>query len=83
MRKVEAGAVQHEAIALANGSHAVVALSGVQAGEPSGLTQTERDQRQKQLADQSARAELTAYIDSVRDEATVRIPPEVLEAPAY
>ena len=47
------------------------------------LTQAERDQRQKQLSDQSARAELTAYVDSVRDEATVRIPPEVLEPPAY
>ena len=30
-----------------------------------------------------ARAEITAYIDSVRDGATVRIPPEVLEPPAY
>ena len=83
MRKVDAGAPQREAIALANGSHAVVALSGVQAGEPSGLTQAERDQRQKQLSDQSARAELTAYIDSVRDEASIKIPPEVLEPPAY
>ena len=83
MRKVDGGAPQREAIALANGSHAVVAVSGVQAGEPSGLTQAERDQRQKQLSDQSARAELTAYVDSVRDEATIRIPPEILEPPAY
>jgi peptidyl-prolyl cis-trans isomerase D len=84
MRKVESGApLQREAIALANGSHAVVALSGVQAGEPQGLTQTERDQRQKQLSDQSARAEITAYVDSVRDEASIKIPPEVLEPPAY
>jgi peptidyl-prolyl cis-trans isomerase D len=83
MRKVDAGSLQREAIALANGSHAVVVLSGVQAGEPSSLTQAERDQRQKQLSDQSARAEVTAYIDSVRDDATVRIPPEVLEPPAY
>jgi len=83
MRKVEAGTPQREAIALTNGSHAVVTLTGVQAGEPSGLTQAERDQRQKQLADQSARAELTAYIDSVRDEASIKIPPEVLEPPAY
>jgi peptidyl-prolyl cis-trans isomerase D len=83
MRKADAGAPQRQEIALANGSHAVVALSGVQAGEPSGLTQAERDQRQKQLSDQSARAELTAYIDSVRDEASIKIPPEVLEPPAY
>ena len=83
MRKADAGNVQREAIALADGSHAVVVLSGVQAGEPSSLTQEERDQRQKQLSDQSARAEITAYIDSVRDGATVRIPPEVLEPPAY
>ncbi|HVY66794.1 MAG TPA: SurA N-terminal domain-containing protein [Gammaproteobacteria bacterium] len=83
MRKPAASSVQREAVALANGNHAVLVLSGVQAGEPGSLTQSERDQRQKQLADQSARAELTAYIDSVRDEATVRIPPEVLEPPAY
>jgi peptidyl-prolyl cis-trans isomerase D len=83
MRKADAGNVQREAIALADGSHAVVVLSGVQAGEPSSLTQEERDQRQKQLSDQSARAEITAYIDSVRDGDTVRIPPEVLEPPAY
>jgi len=83
MPKAEAGAPQREAIALANGSHAVVVLSGVQAGEPSGLTQAERDQRQKQLSDQSARAELTAYVDSVRDEASIKIPPEVLEPPVY
>ncbi|MEO8467725.1 MAG: SurA N-terminal domain-containing protein [Gammaproteobacteria bacterium] len=83
MRKVEAGAPQREAIALQNGGHAVVALSGVQSGEPSGLTQAERDQRQKQLSDQSARAELTAYIDSVRDAASIKIPPEILEPRAY
>ena len=83
MRKAEAGTPQRQAIALTNGSHAVVALTGVQAGEPAGLTQAERDQRQKQLSDQSARAELTAYIDSVRDAASIKIPAEVLEPPAY
>ena len=83
MRKAEAGAPQREAIALANGSHAVVALSGVQAGEPSGLTQAERDQRQKQLSDQSARAELAAYVDSVVVDASVKRNPDVLEPPAY
>jgi hypothetical protein len=47
------------------------------------MTQAERDQQQRQLADQSARAELTGYIGNVRADATVRIPPEVLEPPLF
>jgi peptidyl-prolyl cis-trans isomerase D len=73
------GAALREIVALANGNQAVVVLTNVEAGEPAGMTQAERDQRQKQLADQSARAELTSYAGNVRDQATIRIPPEVLE----
>jgi hypothetical protein len=83
MAKPAAGAELRERIALANGSHAVVVVTSVEAGEPSSMTQSERDQRQKQLADQSARSELTSYVGNVRDGATVRVPPEVLEPPVY
>jgi peptidyl-prolyl cis-trans isomerase D len=83
MPKVSSGAVERDAVALANGGHAVVVVTSVEAGQPSSLTQAERDQRQKQLADQAARAELSAYVENVREDATVRIPPEVLEPPAY
>jgi peptidyl-prolyl cis-trans isomerase D len=83
MPKATPDAPRRETIALANGNQAVVVLSNVVAGEPSSMAQAERDQRQKQLAEQSARAELTAYVGSVRNEASVKIPPDILEPPAY
>jgi len=83
MPKPTPDAPRRETIALANGSQAVVVLSNVVAGEPSAMAQAERDQRQKQLAEQSARAELTAYVGSVRNEASVKIPPDILEPPTY
>ncbi len=46
------------------------------------MTQAERDQRQRQLADQAARAELTSYVGNVREQATVRIPDDILN-PQY
>ena len=57
-------------------------LSNVQAGSPETVTQTERDQRQRQLAEQSAYAELTSYVGTLREQATVRIPDDVLN-PRY
>ena len=47
------------------------------------MTQEERDQRQRQLADQAARAELTGYAGNVRDVADVRIPDEILNPPLF
>jgi peptidyl-prolyl cis-trans isomerase D len=81
--KPPAGGVLRESVALANGSRAVLVVSNVAPGEPSSMTQTERDQRQSQLAEQSARAELTSYRGNVREQATVRIPDAVLEPPVY
>jgi peptidyl-prolyl cis-trans isomerase D len=78
-----AAAPQREIIALASGGQAVIVLTGVEAGQPASMTQQERDQRQRQLAEQAARAELTAYAGNVRDSATVRVPPEVLEPPLF
>jgi peptidyl-prolyl cis-trans isomerase D len=77
-----AGEVKREHVALANGNHAVLVLSKVEAGVPESVPQAQRDQRQRQLADQSANSELVSYIGTLRDEATVRIPEDVLE-PQY
>ena len=77
------GQVLRDSVALANGNHAVVALTNVAAGEPTSMTQSDRDQRLEQLADQSARADLIAYRGNVREAATVRVPPAVLEPPVY
>jgi peptidyl-prolyl cis-trans isomerase D len=80
--KPDAGAVAREQVALANGSHAVLVLTGVQPGSPDTVAQAERDQRQRQLADQSAYAELTSYVGTLREQATVRIPDDILN-PRY
>jgi len=79
----KSAAVQREIIALASGGQAVIALSSVEPGQPTAMTQDERDQRQRQLAEQAARAELTGYAGNVRDQATVRIPAEILEPPLF
>ncbi len=83
MPKVAGGAPQREILALANGGQAVVVLTGVEAGEPATMTQEERDQRQRQLADQAARAELTAYAGNVSEAAEVRIPDDTLNPPLF
>jgi peptidyl-prolyl cis-trans isomerase D len=70
----KSAAVQREIIALASGGQAVIALSSVEPGQPTEMTQDERDQGQRQLAEQAARAELTGYAGNVREQATVRIP---------
>jgi peptidyl-prolyl cis-trans isomerase D len=80
--KVESGGALREEVALANGGHAILVLSDVQPGDASTVSQAERDQRQQQLADQSALAELTSYAANLRANATVRIPEEILE-PRY
>jgi len=82
MPKLGAGMVQRERVALATGGYAVLAVSNVQRGDASTVPQAERDQRQQQLADQAALAELTSYAGTLRERATVRIPDEVLE-PRY
>ena len=77
------GAPQREIIPLSNGGQAVIVVTNVEAGEPSSMSQAERDQRQQQLADQAARAELTGYAGNVREAADVRIPDDILNPPLF
>jgi len=83
LAKPAQGEVVRDHVALANGSHAVLVLSSVQAGVPESVPQTDRDQRQRQLADQAANAELAGYAGTLREQATVRIPEDVLEPQQY
>lgn len=80
--KVTDGTVRREQVALAGGSHAIVALSDVQPGDPSTVPQAQRDAQQEQLAQQAAYAELTSYAANLRAQATVRIPDDILN-PQY
>jgi peptidyl-prolyl cis-trans isomerase D len=79
VRQPQKGEIIRKKVALANGGYVVIAVDGVKPGDPASVPQTERDQRQRQLADQSAYAELTSYVDEVRDEASVRVPDSTLE----
>jgi peptidyl-prolyl cis-trans isomerase D len=83
MAKTTAAAPLREAVALSAGGHAVIVLTGVEAGQPTTMTQAERDQRQRSLADQAARAELTGYTGNVRAAATVRIPDDIRDPPIF
>lgn len=83
MAKTAAGVPLRETVALSGGGQAVIVLTGVEAGEPNSMSQAERDQRQRQLADQAARSELTGYGGNVRAAATVRIPDDILEPPIF
>jgi peptidyl-prolyl cis-trans isomerase D len=83
MPKTTAATPLRETVALSEGGQAVIVLTGVEAGEPTAITQAERDQRLSQLADESARAELTGYAGNVRAAATVRIPDDILEPPIF
>jgi peptidyl-prolyl cis-trans isomerase D len=83
MPKTTAAAPLREAVALAGGGQAVIVLTGVEAGEPTAMSQAERDSRQRLLADQAARAEILGYASSVRASASVRIPDDILEPPIF
>lgn len=74
----EAGNPTRELVPLVNGDRAVLLLSGVQAGEPEDIPRELRDERQRELAEQAAGIELAGYVEGVVDNATVRIPDEVL-----
>jgi peptidyl-prolyl cis-trans isomerase D len=83
MPKGTAGVAQRELVALAGGGQAVVVLTGVEAGQPASLTQEERDQRQEQLAQQAARAEINNYASNVSNAASVTIPEDILNPPLF
>jgi peptidyl-prolyl cis-trans isomerase D len=76
------GSPRLEPVPLASGDYAVLRLSAVEAGDPDAVTVDERTMAGRQLTDQAAMLELTGYANEIRDEATVRIPDQVLN-PTY
>ncbi len=67
-----------EPVPLASGDFAVLLLTNVEPGDIDAVTEEERDAAARQLTDQAAMFELTGYAGEIRDEATVRIPDQVL-----
>jgi hypothetical protein len=68
-----------ETVELATGDRAVLFMTRVQPGRPDAVPREEREQLQQQLVDQIGTAELGSYAGTVRANADVRVPPEVLE----
>jgi hypothetical protein len=71
-----------EPVPLASGDFAVLLLAGVRPGDVETVAETERDTIGRQLTDQAAMFELTGYAGEIRDDATVRIPDQILN-PTY
>ena len=73
------GAPVRELVPMASGDQAALLLLSVIPGTPEEVPQEERDQRQRDLADQAASIEFAGYVGSVRDQASVRIPEIILD----
>lgn len=78
MAEPMAGQPERQRVPLASGDQAFVVLHSVVAGRPEDVAREERDQRQRDLANQAAGIELSSYVGDVRNQATVRIPQEIL-----
>jgi peptidyl-prolyl cis-trans isomerase D len=72
-------AIARDSVRLSTGDQAVLFVAGVKLGTPETLTDTQRDQARQEMAQSVGSAELGAYATTVRDEAKVRVPDQVLE----
>jgi peptidyl-prolyl cis-trans isomerase D len=73
------GSPVRERVPMATGDQAIAVLYGMQAGRPDDIAREQRDQQQRELANQAAGVEMAAYVEEVQSQATVRVPQEVLE----
>ena len=77
------GAEVRERVPLASGDEAVVLMTAVRPGSADRLTRDELQARLTALAQATAGFELAGYAQHVRDQASVRIPDEVLDPPLF
>ena len=77
------GAEVRERVALANGDEAVVLMTSIRPGSADRLTRDELQSRLTALAQATAGFELAGYAQHVRDDASVRIPDEVIDPPLF
>ena len=78
----EGGEVR-ERVALAGGGEAVVLTTAIRPGNADSLTRDELQSRMTALAQAAAGFELAGYAQHVRDDASVRIPDEVIDPPLF
>jgi peptidyl-prolyl cis-trans isomerase D len=72
-----------ERVALAGGDEAVVLVTAIRPGNADSLTRDELQSRLTALAQATAGFELAGYAQHVRDDASVRIPDEVIDPPLF
>lgn len=77
------GAEVRERVALAGGDEAVVMVTAIRPGNADSLTRDELQSRLTALAQATAGFELAGYAQHVRDDASVRIPDEVIDPPLF
>ncbi|MCZ0951712.1 MAG: SurA N-terminal domain-containing protein [Rhodospirillaceae bacterium] len=77
------GAEVRERVPLATGDEAVMLMTAVRPGSADRLTRDELQARLTALAQSTAGFELAGYAQHVRDQASVRIPDEVLDPPLF
>ena len=77
------GAAVRARVALANGDEAVVLVTAIRPGDSDRLSREELQARLTALAQATAGFELAGYAQHVREQASVRIPEEVLDPPLF
>ena len=82
-RPGDGAAAVRERVALAGGDEAVVLVTGIRPGNADRLTREELQARLTQMAQATAQFELSGYAQHVREQASVRIPDEVLDPPLF
>jgi peptidyl-prolyl cis-trans isomerase D len=82
-KPVDGEVPRRERVSLASGDQAVLFVSAYRPGQPGVISQNERDMMQRQLAEQSAVAELMAYANDVREKARIQIPSDILDEPDF
>ncbi|HEU4618751.1 MAG TPA: peptidyl-prolyl cis-trans isomerase [Gammaproteobacteria bacterium] len=74
--------VERDSVRLASGGHAVVFVTDQELGKAESMTSAQRDQARDEMAQRVGTGELGGYVLTVRGEAKVRIPDQVLEPEA-
>ncbi|MGA9851885.1 MAG: SurA N-terminal domain-containing protein [Gammaproteobacteria bacterium] len=77
--KPASGASEMGTVALADGDQAVFVLTGVKAGDVSGLNKDQRETQLQDLTRLNAEAEFAAYLANLRQQAKIKIHPSNIE----
>lgn len=72
-------AVETRSLGLAAGDHAVILLDGMALGKPEAMTSAELNSARQELDQRVGSAEIESYAATVRDQAKVRVPEDVLQ----